>query len=181
MQQEVDEILEKDDVHWKQRAKTHWFQNGDRNTKFFHMCANQRRKTNHICRVQDEGGRIYTTSDDISRAFTDYYHHLFSTSSPMDVEACVETLDVRVTNVMNEHLAQVFTVKEVSFALSQMAPLKSSGPDGFSVCFYQNYWSTIGDGVCTAILSCLNSGKAFGSINDTFIVLIPKVKNPLWV
>lgn len=40
VQQEVDDILEKEDVHWKQRAKMHWLQNGDRSTKFFHMCAN---------------------------------------------------------------------------------------------------------------------------------------------
>lgn len=60
-----------------------------------------------------------------------------------------------------------------------MAPLKS--PNGFSTYFYQKYWSTVGDEVCAAVLSCLNLGRAIeiDTINDTYIVLIPKIKHPL--
>lgn len=62
-----------------------------------------------------------------------------------------------------------------------MLPLKSLGPDGFSVCFYQKYWAIVGDELYAAVLSCLNSRQLIETINDTFIALIPKVKNPLWV
>jgi hypothetical protein len=36
LQDEIDEILEQEDVRWKQRSKQNWYMQGDRNTKFFH-------------------------------------------------------------------------------------------------------------------------------------------------
>lgn len=118
VQMEVDEILEKEEIKWKQWTKAHQFQNGGRNTKFFHICANQRRKKNHICKVEDEGGRLFTTLEDISRKFIDFYHQLFSTSNPRGVDACIEALETRVSLDMNEQLIKEFTTKEVSYALS---------------------------------------------------------------
>lgn len=116
IQQEVDECLEQEDICWKQRVKAHWFQSGNRNTKFFYMCANQRRKTNNICKVQDEGDQIFTNLDDISRVFTDFYHHLiFKTSNSLDMDACVDVVEARVTNEMNAQLSLEFTVEGVSF------------------------------------------------------------------
>jgi len=32
------------DIFWRQRAKLQWMQQGDRNTKFFHRVASNRRK-----------------------------------------------------------------------------------------------------------------------------------------
>ena len=44
--------------------------------------------------------------------------------------------------------------------------------------FYQTYWSDVGMDITQAVLSSLNSGSILKSINHTFIILIPKVKNP---
>lgn len=42
--------------------------------------------------------------------------------------------------------------QEVEDAIKQMAPLKSPGPDGMPLLFYQNYWSLVGNDVIGAIL-----------------------------
>lgn len=67
-----------------------------------------------MCKVEDEGGRLFTTLEAISRKFIDFYHQLFSTSNPKGVDACVEALETRVSLDMNEQLTKKFTVEEVS-------------------------------------------------------------------
>lgn len=79
---------------------------------------------------------------------------------------------------MYTDLLGAFTRQEVGFSLKQMASLKASGPDGMPSIFYQHYWSSVGDDVSCAVLSCLNSGTVPASLNRTYITLIPKVKSP---
>jgi hypothetical protein len=82
---------------------------------------------------------------------------------------------------MNAQLLQKFEAGEVDVALSQMQPLKSSGPDGFAASFYQRSWATVQDDVCQAVLSFLNNGIFGANINQTYIALIPKVKSPEFI
>lgn len=79
---------------------------------------------------------------------------------------------------MNSFLGPIFTREEVDVALSQMAPLKASGPDGMPPIFFHHYWGEIGGDVANAVLFCLNSGHIPAGINHTYITLIPKVKSP---
>lgn len=59
-----------------------------------------------------------------------------------------------------------------------MVALKSPGPDGFSGYFYLSYWKVLGSKVCATILSFLNEGHFDLRINQTNIVLIPKMAHP---
>jgi hypothetical protein len=68
---------------------------------------------------------------EVSSAFLDYYHSLFSSSDPTGVEECLDVLQEKVTPEMNEQLTSRFTSEEVCTAISQMSPYKSPGPDGF--------------------------------------------------
>jgi hypothetical protein len=82
---------------------------------------------------------------------------------------------------MNIKLLSKFTVEEISQALKQMQPLKAPGPDGFTACFYQQNWVTVGEEVCKFVLCFLNTGHLDKRINVTNISLIPKVKRPTHV
>ena len=95
------------------------------------------------------------------------------------MEGCLAGLKPRVTAKMNHNLLQVFILAKV--ALKQMHPLKPPGPNGMSTCFYQHSWAIVRDDVCLAVLDFLNNGVFGQSINDTFITLIPKVKNPSYI
>lgn len=48
-------------------------------------------------------------------------------------------VESRVTEIMNTKLQKEFTRGEVEEAPNDMAPLKSPGPNGFGVYFYQTY------------------------------------------
>jgi len=115
-----------------------------------------------------------SSTEDIGKAFTAYFHSLFSSKGPRDMEYCLESVSRKVTPVMNSNLLKEFTTYEIVTALGQMQPLKAPGPDGFGACFFQKHWSIIGDQVQTAILNFLNNGTFDPSINFIYLALIPK-------
>ena len=137
LQRELQTQLEQKELKWRQRAKINWLTFGNRNSKFFHACANQRRKANKISQIQDENGRIYEVQKEIREVFANYFNCLFSTNGVVDYKGCLEALEGRVTETMNESLVRPFTEEEIKRVLFQMAPLKSPGLDGFKAGFFQ--------------------------------------------
>lgn len=57
----------------------------------------------------------------------EYFSELFQSTNPNE-------------RAINEVILQPFTYNEVITTLSSMFPLKSPGPDGFPVLFYNEYW-----------------------------------------
>jgi hypothetical protein len=178
LRREVNSLLEQNEVHLRQRAKTDWLKQGDRNSKFFHACINQRRRANGIHSIADELGRVFSNPKGVENAFLSYFQGLFSSSNPSNIEGSLDHLDSCITLDMNRELTMMVTKEEVYGALMQMAPLKSSGLDGFLASFYQNNWEEVGDEVCTAVLNFFENGCLDGTINHTNIALIPKLPNP---
>ena len=88
------------------------------------------------------------------------------------------SIKVRVTEDMQDFLSYLFTALEVKEAIFQMGALKSPGPDGIQALFYQKYWDIVGPNVTDVVLNFLNKGDFIDDINQTFIVLIPKIKAP---
>jgi hypothetical protein len=92
----IDELLEQEELKWKQRAKEEWLKSGDRNTKYFHACATQRRKRNTIDQIHDGGGRLCRTVESIEEAFVNFYGELFTSARPTNMEACTASITSKV-------------------------------------------------------------------------------------
>ncbi|KAK2652462.1 hypothetical protein Ddye_012318 [Dipteronia dyeriana] len=75
-----------------------------------------------------------------------------------------------------EFLDTNFSTEDVRVALFDIFPMKDPGPDGLPALFYQKYWSVVGDKITNACLGVLNKGLDLEIINETLVVLIPKVK-----
>jgi hypothetical protein len=114
---------------------------------------------------------------EIEEAFVKYFQELFTGETQLEVDQCIQAVDQKVSDLMNDSLLAEVTVEEISRALQQM-PLKAPGPDGFSTCFYQHNWGLIHKEVCVAITHFFNTGMLDPRINTTHIALIPKVSNP---
>ena len=114
----------------------------------------------------------------VSTLLVGYFRSLFTSSDPQNLDSVLEGVQVVVTEDMNAKLVERYTAEEVAVAIKEMAPLKSTNPNGMSPLFFHTYWPDIGMDITEAVLSSLNSGSLLKSINYTFITLIPKVKNP---
>ncbi|XP_042956301.1 uncharacterized protein LOC122292146 [Carya illinoinensis] len=97
---------------------------------------------------------------------------------PTTIEACISGMTSKVSEDMNRNLLLELTSQEVKEAVFQMTPLSSPGPDGFPAQFYQSNWDHIQQEVLDFSLQVLNKGGPLKEVNDTFITLIPKVKEP---
>ena len=56
LEDEVNQLLDKEAKMWRQRSKVAWLHDGDRNTRFFHSKASQRRRRNYITKLYDANG-----------------------------------------------------------------------------------------------------------------------------
>lgn len=174
----MNELLHREEMLWLQRSRINWMKEGDRNTRFFHSKAIWRAKKNRIHSLQDADGTVHRTKTAMENLATDYFKGLYKMDPSHDHSTVTRLIQRKVTEAMNTDLCRDFTDDEISTALFQIGPLKAPGPDGFPARFYQRNWGTIKEDVIRAVKSFFQSGLMPEGVNDTTIVLIPKVKQP---
>jgi hypothetical protein len=94
------------------------------------------------------------------------------------MERILDQIDVCVLGDMNVKLTAAVSEKEVHDALFQMGPTKSPGPDGLPALFFQRHWAVLKNEVVAAVREFLAGKGCPPDLNDTVIVLIPKVNSP---
>ncbi|GMI75496.1 hypothetical protein like AT4G29090 [Hibiscus trionum] len=169
---------DKEEYFWEQRSRSNWLHHGNQNTSFFHNQATYRKRKNIIKGLLDINGEWVTEDRDLLDVATAYFKNLFQTSSPSAATTILEKVTPKMTTEMNQVLMKPFTADEVWMAVKCMAPMKASGMDGFPALFYQKFWGIIGPDISNFCLAILNGNADMEEINNTQIVLIPKVDHP---
>jgi len=77
-----------------------------------------------------------------------------------------------------KELARLFAKDEIKLAIFDMGAFKAPRPDGYQALFFQRYWDITGGQVIHTVLNVLEGRTFPESLNDTFLVSIPKVENP---
>ena len=181
VKKEINELLHHEEVFWRQQSRSIWLLAGDKNTKFFHQRASQRRRKNNIVGLYDRFGVWQTKEDQIGNIAEEYYKQLYTSTNSMGVEEVMEAVDQRVTEEMAQSLTQAYSEEEVKTALFQMHPSKAPGPDGMSPFFFQKFWHIVGQDVTAIVLYVLHSGRYLRKMNYAHIVLIPKKNQPKYI
>uniref|UniRef100_A0A803QIS8 Reverse transcriptase domain-containing protein n=1 Tax=Cannabis sativa TaxID=3483 RepID=A0A803QIS8_CANSA len=181
LQANLDSLLLKEETYWKQRSRIQWLQSGDKNTRFFHKFASNRKRSNRIASLTAEDGTVCQDPESILSLIQSFYSNLFTSQSPheLDIEAALFDPLPLPEPSQYQLLEEAFSSSEVEKALFQMGPDKAPGIDGFNNKFYQKNWSVVGKDVTEAILNVLNNDADISPFNSTLITLIPKVKKPV--
>lgn len=137
----------------------------------------QRRK-NNIDAIKGDNGEWLVKLSEVREFVVLKFQHLFleePPSFPEDLENLIPTL---ISVDENSVLCRLPTPLEIKDILFDMQSLKAPGPDGLPPLFYKNYWPIVGSEVILAVQNFFRTGHLLKEINNSFIVLIPKVKNP---
>ena len=136
---ELDDWLEREDLKWKQKSREIWVEEGDKNTRFFHLSILVRRRRNRINDLKLEDGSWINTKEEIQNYFTKNFKSLYQSEGndvPEDLENLIEHC---ITMEENEELCSVPSREEIRKVVFEMKSLKAPGPDGFSALFYKHY------------------------------------------
>jgi hypothetical protein len=69
----LERLEEQRNLYWRPRVKVHWLDKGDRNTKFFHQYATERKRKSRIRRIVLDDSRVMEEEGDLLGAVTDFY------------------------------------------------------------------------------------------------------------
>lgn len=123
-------------------------------------------------------GQWVESEEGIEMVVTEYFHQLFSSSNPTNIQDSLRYVTATVSNDMNQQLLRIpqdEEIKEVTFAIN---PEKAPGPDGMTSLFYQRFWNKIGQDVCSMVQTFFEKGELYERLNQTNICLIPKTDRP---
>lgn len=107
----------------------------------------------------------------------DYFSELFQSSGTTEFLSERDIVE-KVSVEQNEKLVKPVLADEVKLATFSMHPDKSPGIDGLNPCFFQSYWSIVGDDVVRCCQKFMLTGELPSAANKTIVCLIPKIKQP---
>ena len=178
MASDLDDIHRLEESYWHARARANELRDGDKNTKYFHHKASQRKRRNTINGLLDENGVWKKGREEICEIVQQYFAGLFASDRPAAMEEAVEGLAHCVSEEMNTRLVSPPTGEEVREALFSMHPNKAPGIDGLHALFFQKFWHILGADIILFVQDWWNGGVNLSALNRTCIVLIPKCEHP---
>nr|CCA65974.1 hypothetical protein [Beta vulgaris subsp. vulgaris] len=168
--------MKRKELYWAQNSRILWLKHGDRNTKFFHMVASNKKRRNFIASIKVNGRRIEKPNQIKEEAVT-FFKEIFT--EEFTERPTLEGLQFnQLSQNQADSLIQPFSDEEIDYAVNSCASDKAPGPDGFNFKFIKNAWETIKEDVYTLVREFWATSKLPKGSNSTFITLIPKIDNP---
>ena len=92
LEDEINQLLDKEAKMWRQWSKVAWLRDEDRNTRFFHCKATQCRRRNFITRLHDANGGWCSSQEQVNATIVDFYQNLFTSGSPSSFAEVIENI-----------------------------------------------------------------------------------------
>ncbi|XP_059295473.1 uncharacterized protein LOC132048806 [Lycium ferocissimum] len=173
-QAELTNNLHLEEACWKQKSGMRWFKDSDRNTKFFHYYVKGRRKKLSLQRIQNSQGDWISSNDDIGEEAVTFYQDQFRQLDTSTEYEMLKKIPALISTEQNESLIALPSNEVVKLAVYGLNGDSTSGPDGFSVHFFQVCWHIIGEDVTKMARAFFYGQDLPRFINHTNLVLIPK-------
>ena len=78
LREQLEDLMDREQIMWAQKAKKDWDIKGDRNTKKFQAVVRARRRRNQISQIKTQDNKWLSDHQEIEQHFVDHYINLFS-------------------------------------------------------------------------------------------------------
>ncbi|XP_075087645.1 uncharacterized protein LOC142169651 [Nicotiana tabacum] len=136
VQAELFKYLALEEEFWKQKSGMSWFQDGYRNTKFFHIQVNRRRKRLQLRRIQASDGNWLEENDEMAAEAVRFFQDQFTEAIVPSCFGILDHIPHMLNNEQNYDLMRQPTCKEVKLAVFGLNSESAGGPDGFNGKFF---------------------------------------------
>ena len=146
------------------RSKCRWYNEEERNTKYF-LNLEKRHKNGVISQLKVDDDQFVTSDKDILNACESFYKSIYSSSFQRG--DCKETQNIffpkmnqnMLTSEDKEKCEGLLTKEKYLEALKDMSLNKTQGSDGRPVEFYKVFWSDISDYLLNALNYAYHKGQ----------------------
>lgn len=78
-EKELEGLLQREEEFWRLRLRTNWLTQGDRNTRYFHHHASQRKKKNYLEGLLNSKKELITNHVQVEEMSIKFFVEFFST------------------------------------------------------------------------------------------------------
>jgi hypothetical protein len=159
----------------KQTAREKFINEGDENTKFFHLLAKGQKRRVKIPFLNHEGVSV-NDSEGINKIASSYYKDLFGPSVLSSIN--ISNLNMnQLSDNDRSFLTAPFSINEIKKVIFEMKHNSAPGPDGFPAEFFQNFWDLIQMDILNLFKDFYDGNLKIERLNYGMVTLLPKVDN----
>jgi hypothetical protein len=177
-------ILRQEEEAWRLRSRALWLKSGDSNTKFFHRLASSNRSKKSIWSIDSNtiGSEPISGQEELKKAAVQHFQQRFIAHSDLHLPEKVSIAGLFpqfISAVEDNELYKPVSLAEIKDILIHFNKERSPGPDGWTSEFFIFFFDLVGEDLLQMVEDSRTRGKISGSLNATFLVLIPKKSDPL--
>ena len=167
------------------RSQSRWYNEGEKNTKYFLNLEKRHYKQGTINQLRINNDNFITKDNDILKECLSFYKNLYTTKLTGGQDPSInhfffpEEGDVHLSKAEEISCEGPLTETECFSSLKQMADTKTPGTDSLPVEFYKIFWSDISDALIAALNFSYDINKLSITQRRGLIKLIPKKETDL--
>ncbi|KAL4297544.1 hypothetical protein GQ457_12G009380 [Hibiscus cannabinus] len=143
LQLELEQLLDQEELLWKQKSRSDWISFGDRNTAYFHKRATLNKRINRITKLQLASGEWCDDDAILHDEAVLFFRNLFANDGKVRGTFPLSGHFPDLSAEEMEGLDRVPSMEEIKDSLFAMSPLKSPGADGLHAHFFQQNWEIV--------------------------------------
>lgn len=159
------------------KSKVTWFEQGEKNTKFFLTLEKKRKNKTHVRKILDNDKETVDPSD-ILKKLKEYYSNIYSKKNKKTEEDCfefVKNINVpQLSKTEKQSCESLLKNKECFESLKAMGNNNTPGIDGLSKEFYMTFWPELGEMMVCCFNYSFKEGTLSSSQNQVYITLLEK-------